>query len=510
MGETDRGPTMAITTSSATATATTAKTTTTTKATTPNLANALGAGSGVDTAALVKSLVEAQFANKNARLTRQAETLTAQVSAVSELKSGITGFASALTTLSESGGLTTQLTSSSAAVKVSTAKGATVASLNASVSVARLATPQVAVTKESFSTTGSVGTGTLQLKLGSVKEDGTFAANGTTIPPITITSSDAASLQKVADKITAAKAGVTASVVTDANGQRLVLRSTDGANQAFTLTATPDSGSVSPGLERLNVDFDSSTTDGAEVVTRAGNAVFSIDGVPMVSTSNKVTGADGVTLELKAVTTDGPVTLSSSKPTEALTEAVNNVVAAYNEMLASVNKATDAITGDLRADPAAQAMKRSLQKLTSADLTGKTDGTPTTLAAIGVATNNDGTLRVDKTLLASAIANNPDAVEAMFAAATGSDGTTGKSLPAALNRIAATAKSTTLGLGASDKRYAEAQGALAKEQARVAEQTEATSTRMTQQFAASEARVAAYKAQQTFMENQIKMWTRSE
>ncbi len=504
MGETYRGPTMAITTTSATASATT----TTTKATTPNLANALGAGSGVDTTALVKSLVEAQFANQNARLTKKADTLTAQVSAVSELKSGITGFASALTTLAETGGLTTQLSSSSSAVKVSAASGAKVSNLNASVTVARLATAQVAVTKESFSTTGSVGTGTLQLKLGSVGADGTFSANATTIPPITITASDATSLQKVADKITAAKAGVTASVVTDANGQRLVMRSTEGATQAFTLTATNDSGST--GLERLNVDFDTATTDGAEIVTRAGNAVFSVDGVPMVSVSNKITGADGVNLELKAVTTDGPVTLSSSTPTDALKEAVNNVVAAYNEMLASLNKATDPITGDLRADPAALAMKRSLQKLTITDLTGKTDGSPTTLSAIGVATNNDGTLRVDKDLLASALSKNPDAVEAMFAAATGTDGTTGTSLPAALNRISVAAKSTTLGLGASDKRYADAQATLAKEKARVAEQTEQTSTRMTQQFAASEARVAAYKAQQTFMENQIKMWTRSE
>lgn len=502
---------MAITTSSATATATTPKTTTATtatKATTPNLANVLGVGTGVDTTALVKNLVDAQFANKNARLTRQAETLTAQVSAVSELKSGITGFATALTTLAESGGLTTQLSSSSSAVKVSAASGAKVSSLNASVTVARLATPQVAVTKASFSTTGSVGTGTIELKLGSVGSDGKFTANGTTIPPITITSSDATSLQKVAEKITAANAGVTANVVTDANGQRLVLRSTEGAAQAFTLTATPDAGST--GLERLNVDFDDTTTDGAEVVTRAGNAVFSVDGVPMVSASNKVTGADGVVLELKAVTTDGPVTLSSSTPTSALKEAVNNVVAAYNEMLASVNKATDPITGDLRADPAAMAMKRSLQKLTIANLTGKKDGSPTSLAQIGIATNNDGTLRVDPTMLASALSKNPDAVEAMFAAATGTDGTTGTSLPAALNRISVAAKSTTLGLGASDKRYADAQTALAKEQAKVAEQTEVTSTRMTQQFAASEARVAAYKAQQTFMENQVKMWTRSE
>lgn len=499
---------MAITTSSATVTSATA--TTTTKTTTPNIANALGAGSGVDTTALVKSLVEAQFANKNALLTKKSETLTAQISAVSELKSGINEFASALQTLAETGGLSTQLSSSGSAVKVSLTSGAKVSSLNASVSVARLASAQVAVTKESFSTTASVGTGTLQLRMGSVGSDGTFTANSTTIPPITIDSGDATSLQKVADKITAAKAGVTASVVNDANGQRLVLRSTDGANQAFTLTATPDSGSAVPGLERLNVDFDTSTTDGAEVVTRAGNAVFSVDGVPMVSASNTITGTDGVKMELKAVTTDGPVTLSSSTPTDALKDAVNNVVAAYNQMLTSVNKATDAITGDLRADPAALALKRSLQKLTITDLTGKTDGSPTTLASIGVATNNDGSLRVDKDLLSAALANNPQAVEAMFAAGTGTDQATGTSLTATLNRINATAKSTTLGLGSSDKRYAEAQTVLAKEHAKVAEQTETTSTRMTQQFAASEARVAAYKAQQTFMENQIKMWTRSE
>lgn len=137
---------MAITTTSATATATTAKTTTTTKATTPNLANALGAGSGVDTTALVKSLVEAQFANKNAQLTKKSEALTAQISSVAELKSGITGFAAALTTLAETGGLSTQLSSSGPAVKVSVAAGSKVASLNASVTVARLATAQVAST----------------------------------------------------------------------------------------------------------------------------------------------------------------------------------------------------------------------------------------------------------------------------------------------------------------------------------------------------------------------------
>ncbi len=96
------------------------------------------------------------------------------------------------------------------------------------------------------------------------------------------------------------------------------------------------------------------------------------------------------------------------------------------------------------------------------------------------------------------------ALEAMFVAGTGA---TGKGLSAALNAISLAAVDTQTGLGATSARYTKAQTAIDDEKAKVTTQSETVSTRMTQQFAASEARVAAYKAQMEQMDTMVKMWT---
>jgi flagellar hook-associated protein 2 len=172
--------------------------------------------------------------------------------------------------------------------------------------------------------------------------------------------------------------------------------------------------------------------------------------------------------------------------------------------LAEVKSGIGGFAGALRADPAATALQRALSRFTLTPLTNATDGSPRTLAEIGVATNRDGTLRVDTAVLTKALASYPATIEAMFAAGTAASG---DGLSAALNAISGTATGAT-GLGASETRYTKAKAALGNEQLRLTEQSTNVSTRMTQQFAASEARVAAYKAQQTFMENQIKMWSK--
>ncbi|MEP9404035.1 flagellar filament capping protein FliD [Sphingomonas silueang] len=470
--------------------------------TTGNIAKSLGLGSGTDTVALVKSLVDAQFAGKTAQLTKRSDTLTAQISTLSEVRSGITGFAGALTTLVKSGTLATQLTSSSGMVKASVLPGARVSGTSATVTVSRLASAQVAVTRESLAEGSSIGTGKLVLELGQVDGNGLFASNGKAIDPIVITAEDSISLQAVADKITAAKAGVTASVVSDAGGQRLVLKGATGAAQAFTLTAQPDT--EGNGLERLNVGFGDDAT-GARLVTRAGNAEFTVDGVDLSRDSNSVTGAiPGVRLELNGLTAGVPATIGTTPPTDAITQAVNDFVATFNGVLDTVQKALDPKTGALRSDSATATLKRSLQRLTLTELTGATDGSPTTLAQIGIATNNDGTLRVETAQLARALNDHPAAVEAMFVQGTGA---TGKGLSAALNAISLAATDTQTGLGATSARYTKAQQVIDDEKAKITRDSETASTRMTQQFAASEARVAAYKAQQAQMETMVKMWT---
>ena len=115
-----------------------------------SIALALGAGSGVDTAALVTSLVDAQYADKKAQLANQETALEAQVSSVAKLQSGITSFASALGSLIKGGSLVTQPTSSNSNVLTATAlTGAKLAGLSASVEVTRLATAQSATMTDS-------------------------------------------------------------------------------------------------------------------------------------------------------------------------------------------------------------------------------------------------------------------------------------------------------------------------------------------------------------------------
>ena len=145
-----------MTTTSATtgSTSTTSTTSTSSSSTTNSTASAasqiltsLNAGSGIDTSSLVDSLVSAQFALKEDQLTNQGDTLTAEISSVGTLQSGITGFASALSTLIKGGTLSTAPTSSNTGIlNVSGISGAKLEGLSAQVEVKQLAAAQSAAT----------------------------------------------------------------------------------------------------------------------------------------------------------------------------------------------------------------------------------------------------------------------------------------------------------------------------------------------------------------------------
>lgn len=485
----------------------------TTSATT-SILTSLNAGSGVDTASLVKSLVEAQFAAKNKQLARQDTTLTAQISSVAKVQSGITSFAGALKSLVKSGSLVTQPTSSDASVLTASAlPGAKLSGLSAQVEVARLATAQIATSATPFaSRTATVGTGTLTLTFGTAivanGQQSSFTAGSAAPVSIAI---DAAhqTLDGIAKAINTAAAGVTASVVADADGTaRLTLKGATGAAQAFTL-----SGST-PELSALNVGVgEAATTIGAA----AGNARLSLDGVAVERASNTVTDlVEGVKLNLAATNVGRPVTLGTSTPTEGIRQAVTDFVDTYNQLQALLKTETNATDGPLRSDYNATGLARALRGLTLTSLvTGPATGAPTTLSAIGVATNRDGTLSVDAARLNVALTRTPDAVEALFADGTGANG---NGLAAALDAISTDAvakkvvvngRTETLGLTGSAALYTKQKGKIADAGAQVEKETATFSERLTKQYAASDARVAAYKAAQTQLQNQIDQWNKS-
>ena len=479
-----------------------------------SILTSLGAGSGVDTASLIASLVQAQFAAKNAALTKQDTAVTAQISSVAKIQSGITGFNTALKSLVKGGSLTTQPTTSDSSVLTASAlPGAKLSGLAASVEVDRLATAQVATSATPFANrAATIGTGNLTLTFGTGTVSngaltGFTAGSGT---PVTIAiDSSHQTLDGIASAINAAAAGVTASIVTDADGTaRLTLKGATGSSQAFTL-----SGDTSA-LSGLNVGVGESATN---IGSAALNAQLKLDGVAVERSSNTVKDLlDGVQLNLTGASVGKPVTLGSTTPSDGLIQAVNDVVTTYNSFLADLKAETDAATGPLRNDYNATNLLRSLRGLTLTTLsTGSAAGAPNNLASIGVSTNKDGTLSVDAAKLTAALTKSPDAVEALFADGTGASG---GGLSAALDAITTVAVDKQvivngqvehIGLVGSTTLYTNTKSKVSDDEAKVATVTTAYQERLTKQYAASDAKIAAYKAAQTSLQNQIDQWNKS-
>ncbi len=500
--------------STSTTTSTTATTATTATASTASvnasaaqqLLSSLNSGSGVDTSSLVTSLVNAQFADKVAALKAKSDALTAKISDAATLKGQISDFAGALESLVKGGTLVSQPASSNTGVlNVTPLVGAKLNGLSGSITVSQLASAQTAVSTTALaSRNAAVGTGQITLTLGTAtyNADGSmasFTAGSGTPATITIDSSNN-SLTELAASINKAAIGVTASVVTDVDGSAyLSLKGATGAAQAFTPTATTDDDGT---LSAFNVGPGA----GMKIAGPVQNAKLTLDGVAVERTGNSITDlVQGLQIDLAGTSTT-PVTLSSTTPTTALNNAANDFVDTYNQVFAALQAQVDPITGDLRADPAAQSLYSMMRGLTTRSLiSNPAPGAPSTLADLGITTNRDGSLSVDATKLTNAITSNPAGVEAIFAYATiGSDG-----LNAAMQSIKSSAISTVYGLGASAVTYTNAQSDIATQQDDLTAKQQQMSDRLTQQFAAMNAKVAAYKSTQAYMTQQIAMWTKS-
>lgn len=467
-------------------------TTDATKSAAQSLFTSLQTGSGIDLSSLVPALVQAQFASRTAALKAKADTLTSQISATSTIMSSITDFASSLASVAGGGTLATQATSGNPAVlSVTTQSGAKLSGLSKSITVSALATAQTSVTKSSYDRTASMGTGKLTIQVGSNTAVDVNFADGSN-----------PTIDQIASQINAAKTGVTASVISDVNGKAyLSFTGPTGSANSFTVTATEGDQA---GLSNFAVG---GSATGTNTVSSATNAEMTVDGVSIQRASNSFSDlVSGVVIKLNAVSTV-PVSLTGTTPTDALTSIVSQFVTTYNDKIAELNKELDPQTGDLRSNVAARALSLSLGRLTTAKIVPGDPNAPgpKTLADLGVGTNKDGTLKVDSTRLSKVMAQYPDAIEQMFQ----SSGDNLIGLSAQLNGIQMAATSTLYGLGATAKQLSQDQSANALAQSNLTDDQNSTQDRMTAQFAAMNARVSSYKSVQSFMDQQVKMWTKS-
>ncbi|HSC65658.1 MAG TPA: flagellar cap protein FliD N-terminal domain-containing protein, partial [Caldimonas sp.] len=190
-----------------------------------------GIGSGLDVNSIVTQLMAIEQKPLTALQTK-ATAIQSTVSEYGKIKSAV----STLRDLAAKLGSTTTwgqtITNSSSTAVSATTNNSAAGSYT--VEVQALASVQTIATGSAAPATTTPGAGTLRIELGSYGAGQTsFTPKaGATAVDIAVTATD--TLATVRDKINAAGAGVTALIMTDASGSRLLIRSnTSGAANAF-------------------------------------------------------------------------------------------------------------------------------------------------------------------------------------------------------------------------------------------------------------------------------------
>ncbi|RVT93966.1 flagellar filament capping protein FliD [Sphingomonas crocodyli] len=367
-----------------------------------SILTSLGASS-LDTASLVDQLATAAIANKTAALTKKETANTTKISDLANAINTITTFSSSLASLISGGSLYTQPTSSNTSlVQVSAVAGARLSGLSATIEVKNLATAQTMTSAPLAGSNATIGEGTLQLKVG----------DKTATIKIDSTNNTAAGLAKA---IKDANLGVSASLVTDSTGTRLVVKGQTGEANAFSLTKLTGDDA---GIGRFTYDpttYDADNVTGLKLQQEAVDAELIVDGVAVSKASNSFSDViEGVKIDLQGAAPGTTVSIGANQPTDAIKQAMSDIVDAYNEARATLKKMTGT-DGSLRSDPGIRALMTQLSQLTTTKLTYPVDpSSPSTLAEIGIKTNRDGTLTLDTARLNTVMTSNPEAVEAMF------------------------------------------------------------------------------------------------
>ncbi|WP_333874573.1 flagellar filament capping protein FliD [Methylobacter sp.] len=386
-----------------------------------------GLGSGLDIKTLVTNLVSAEQTPATTRLDTQQAEITTKISSYGNIKSAMSSFQSSLTALTNLSSFQklTVTSSDTSTVTATASSNADLASYN--LEVKQLAKSQTLASTPLSSATSTVGTGTLTIKFGTTTYDPatdiyTGFNQGGSQGTLTLNiDSSNNTLAGISNAINKANAGVTAAVITDNSGSRLVLNSTQtGANNSMEISVT-DTGdnndTDTSGLSALA--FNAAATNMIQPQT-AQDAKLAINGLDILSSSNTVnTAIKGLALNLQQAQPGKIVNVGISQNNDDITTAINAFVKGYNDLTTIVNPlvtydATNQKGGLLQGDATIIGSMAQLRSKLGAMVNGL-NGSAKSLADIGITTQKDGTLALDSAKLNSQLASNRSGVTSVFA-----------------------------------------------------------------------------------------------
>jgi flagellar hook-associated protein 2 len=335
---------------------------------------------GIDVQSVVSQLMAIQR-RPETQMQQQQANINQQISMLGVLSSDLGALYTAANTLRDfNGGLSAKTATSSRSDVVTATADTSAAIGNHTVVVSSLAT-----VSSSYSDVVPSGA-----QFGGAEIDVAYGDpnNPSSTDKIVIPAGDN-SLQQVAGYINSSNYGVTANVVTDAQGSRLVLVSkTSGAAGNLTVT--------SPALN---------FTQG----TAGVDAQLTVDGVPMDSATNTVTtGLPGVTLDLASAAPNTPVTIAVAADTSQATQTINSFVSAYNTVISDINGQfsvdANAQEGPLAGNSGLRSLQNELLSAVSYAVTGT--GQYVNLQSLGLEMQDNGTLQVNSRVFNDALNNH--------------------------------------------------------------------------------------------------------
>lgn len=380
------------------------------------MAGITGIGSGIDIDSIVKSMVAAERAPKESQLKTLESKTTTRITAIGALKSAITEFQTALGNLNKPDAFKARAASSSNADMLSVKAGVTAGAGSYKVAVSQLASgSKVALQafKNDAANPVALGAGTLRISVGDSEL------------PITVDESNN-TLAGIRDAINKAGAdkGVSATIVTDDAGSRLVLSSSATGKDENITVAVDDGSTGDLSLLAFAGGTNKPGADGsAGVITQARDAVLTIDGLTVTRKTNSIDDAiEGVTLELKGLVDEKePLTVGVTLDETGVKKQIQSFVDAYNKLIGVINAQTKVtsvgegkapVTGALVGDATARTLLNTIRnELVSVQGSGSIRA----LTDIGVSTQKDGTLKVDSDKLSKVVSGSFAELSELFA-----------------------------------------------------------------------------------------------
>jgi flagellar hook-associated protein 2 len=367
---------------------------------TTNIANTLGAGSGIDLKSLAQSLVDAEKTPKKERIDTKIAQSEAKITGYGAIKYALSQLQTAFGKLNDASDFSSIQPSNTQASAFGVTASTTAEAGSYSIEVLQTAQAQRTASNLFADRATPLNGGTpfsLNLTVGGVSQD-----------PIAVTTATPAGMVSA---INGAKLGVTAQLINTGSGYNVVLTGETGAAQSFSMDSDDGTGTTVVG-----VAF-------ATSLQTATDASFKVNGLAVSRSSNTVSDViDGVTLDLYTATT-GAARLDLNRDTSGIKGNINGLVTAYNDfeetlkILGDRSSKVEEFGGAL----AGESLLQSVRTQVRAMITNNSSTPGTTLKAardVGLSLDRFGKLSLDETKLDAALQNHFTEVSTLFSAGT--------------------------------------------------------------------------------------------